>query len=142
MRLPQRNRQRRRAGAAVVELALVVPLVIAIIFGTLEASRAIHVKQVLSDVCRASGRLAVQPKVSIAEVTSCAQKIMTYNSLPAGTVTVAVNGTTVSDLSSAKEGDDIRVTVTVPASSVGYIMPVILPADMLLKSNIVMRRQK
>jgi Flp pilus assembly protein TadG len=143
MRLPQQHGQRHpREAGAVLELAMVAPLLVAFILGTLEGARALHVKQVLSDACRGAGRLAVQPNVSFEEVTGCAENILTYNSIPSGTVTVAVNETNVSDFSSAQEGDAIRVTVTVPASSVGYIMPVFLPADSLLSSTIVMRRQQ
>lgn len=143
MRLLQRyDHGSPRGGGAVMELALVAPLLVGLIFGTLEVSRALHVKQILSDTVRGAGRLAIQPETDIAEVNACAQKILKYNNIHPGTVTVTVNGQKVTNLSTAKEGDEIGVTVALKASSVSYVLPHFLPADSLLRSTIVLRRQK
>lgn len=143
MRFFQRSDQGRpRVGGATVELAFVAPMLVTLILGTIEMSRALHVKQIMSDACRGAGRLAIQPNKTVAEVQACAQKILEYNGIKPEAVTVTINGKTTTDLSAAREGDEIGVTVTLKASSVGFVMPYFLPADAQLTSTIVMRRQK
>ena len=119
---PSRIRRHARPGAALVEFAVVSPVLVLLVMGMIEVSRAIQVKNYLTDASRSAGRVAIQPGNSTSDVTANVNSILTANGLPTAyaTTTVLVNGASV-DVNTAKKYDLISVQVSIPVSRVNWV---------------------
>jgi len=131
-----------RRGAAAVELAVVLSFVlIPAAYGMIELSRAIQVKDQLTDATRSGCRLAIQPGASNSTVTANINAALTAQGFnPANaTVTILVNGQAV-DVSTAQPGDQISVKVSLPAATVGYVLPLFMSSNSVDSETLVMMR--
>ncbi len=110
-----------RTGAATVELALCLPLFLAITPGICEIGQALKVEAILSQAARQGGATAARPGCSNADVTTDVHAVLTANKIPTDsvTITVLVNGQAGSTLT-AKRNDKITVTVAIPMSQVNW----------------------
>ncbi|MEZ5942312.1 MAG: TadE/TadG family type IV pilus assembly protein [Planctomycetaceae bacterium] len=114
------NQTERRTGAAMVETALVLPIMMMVILGIVEFGRAFMVCQLLTNAAREGGRSAVIPGSTSPQVTADIQGLVA-NTVGVDTTEVAVSilvtpyagGNSHSDLSLAQKRDlcDIRVVV-------------------------------
>lgn len=68
MRLRATSRRARPTGAAAVEFAVTLPVIVSLLFGTWEYGRLIQVQQALSNAAREGARQAAIGTKSIAEV--------------------------------------------------------------------------
>lgn len=123
-----------RSGTAAVELAIVAPVLFAIVFGAIDFGRAMMVANLLTTVSREAARLATLPNTTYQSVSDQIDTQLTADSLTKTgvTKTVQVNGSTVTDLSSTKPGDSISVSVTLPFDNVSW-----LPMSWFLKGKTV-----
>lgn len=128
--------RRRRAGAAVVEFALVGPLMILLTMGMIEIGRAVMVKQILVNASREGARLASLPGTSTSDVSSQVSDELSSQTINGATVT-----TTPSDLSSASAGTPVTIKVSVPASSVSWIPNPLFVNNSMLEAETTMRRE-
>src|SRR5262245_65553320 len=93
MRTPARHRRGER-GAALLEVALTLPLLLLVCVGILEFGRAYQTWQVLTNAAREGARIAVLPGMDDSAVTSRVQQYMTAGQLPnAATATIGVDRT-------------------------------------------------
>lgn len=140
----QRRFSPHRSGTAVVEFAIIAPVVVFLFMGMVELTRAVQVKHVLNDCVRSGARMAIQPGYTSAQVTQNAKDILEDNGLPAkdAVVTILVNDKTTSEVMEAVPGDKISVQITIPASQVGWISSTFLSANALHSETIVMMRQR
>lgn len=107
-----RHGLRRQAGSAVVEFALILPLLLLLLFGTVEFSIALYDKGVITNASREAARAGVMykvPQLTVAQITSVAQNyasnyLITFGS-PA-TMTVAVDQS-----SGTATGNPLKVTL-------------------------------
>lgn len=108
-----------RVGAAVVELALVTPLLLILALGTCELGQAYRVDAVLSAATRAGCTTGTRPGCSNVDVISDVQAVLVANGISANlaTVRIQVNGAT-GEVANATLDDKITVTVSVPTSQV------------------------
>lgn len=132
----------RRCGAALVEFALVIPVLVTLILGAMEFSRAIMVKEVLQDAVRKACRLSIQPGKANAAITTEVNNILSDNKIASGnaTLTIMVNGV-VADASTAVRGDQVSVKVSVPVAQVSWTPPLFLTGTTLESETLVMIRQ-
>ena len=109
----QKNQRRRqlkdRRGVEIVELAFALPVMTVIIFGTLELSEVLYLKQSLALASYEAGRLAARPGADAATVEARFQSIMS-----ARRVDNAIFSVTPADLASATVGDTIRIDASAP----------------------------
>lgn len=113
-----RTRKRRR-GAAIVEMALVLPLFIALIFAQIESARLGMVSQLLTTAAREGCRVAVVNGNTNADVTNRVNTVL--NSLA---ITGATMTQTPTDCTTVHAGDSpntITVTLSVPYSRVSWL---------------------
>jgi Flp pilus assembly protein TadG len=126
---------------AVVEFAVVAPFLVLLGAGVIEVTRAVQVKQNLTDAARSGCRLAIQPGSSNATVQSTMTAVLTANGITA-TVTpaITVNGKSV-DVNTAVQGDQISIKLSVPIANVGWIMPYIFSSTTVESETLTMMRQ-
>ena len=116
---PQRRRpNRRRKGAAAVELALSLPFLFALAFGMLEYNNIVRLRSRMVNAAYESARLATRPVTSTSSAAS-ADAVATY--CQTLLTQLGVNGATVtvspSNLSGITPQQTVTVTITAPVSS-------------------------
>lgn len=128
---PTWNARRKRAprrGTATVEFAIIAPILVALMLGMVEVTRAIQVKEILTDTARSGCRLGAMPGTTTQSITSNVSTILSNNGISAtnATITVQVNGSSTADAKTAVRGDKITVMVSVPISSVNWVTPLFI----------------
>ena len=114
MRLTMGKKRRARRGAAAVEFAFAAPILFLFVFAIFEFGRAFMVIDLLADAARVGCREGAVLGKSTSGITSDVQSQLQGEGITGATVTVEVNGV-VADSSTAKSGDAISVSVSVPA---------------------------
>jgi Flp pilus assembly protein TadG len=120
LHIAARHRHRhgyRRKGASTVEFAVVAPFVFAVIFGIMTVGRGLMVTHALDSAASQACRKAVVGSASTSAVTTSVNNSLAAWAIHDQTTTVQVNGTT-NDPSTAVNGDQITVTVSIPMTSV------------------------
>jgi Flp pilus assembly protein TadG len=140
---PRPARARPRRAAAAVELAVVLPVLLILTLGTIEVTRAVQVKNYLTDATRSACRLAIQPGTATAAVKANLKTTLANYGIAdtLTTPTILVNGKNV-DVATAVRDDAITVSVSVKISDVGWISPYLLPSVALESETLVMMRQE
>jgi Flp pilus assembly protein TadG len=111
-RLRNKNRSRPKLGAAAVEFAVVSPILVLLLFGTIEACRIIYLRQTLTIAAYEATRIALVPKSTSGQVIAAANNILTDRGVNDAVVTI-----TPSSFSTAPIQSFIEVRVTAPANS-------------------------
>lgn len=110
------NRSRQQAtrtkGTSTVELAICLPVLMVLVFGALECTTMIFVKQSLHVASYEAARVAVRPSATNADAEKRSNLVIEERDLDDATVTFEPE-----DISAAAVGDKIVVTVSVPAES-------------------------
>lgn len=123
------SRSDRRRGASAVEMALVTPLFLMLMFGITEFGRAMMVSKMVANAAREGARTAVLDGATNAEVTSQVQAYMkSAMGLPASNVSVAISTSPAAGnpdpsnvIANCLPGDLISVQVQVPFNKVAII---------------------
>jgi Flp pilus assembly protein TadG len=125
----------RRRGAASAELALVAPLFLLMICGTLEASRVCSVSEILTNVARDGCRVAV----ANGKTNANAETRMTTLLSNAGITGYSTPVITPSDVTTSKMGDLVTVTVSVQFHHVTWLpISYVMSSSMTLSGTAVM----
>ena len=85
-----RNRRDGERGAALLEMALTLPLMLLVAIGIVEFGRAYQTWQVLTNAAREGARIAVLPGIDDATVTTRVQTYMSDGQLP-NSATATIN---------------------------------------------------
>jgi Flp pilus assembly protein TadG len=118
-----------RAGQAVVEFALILPLFMLLVFGTLEFGRAYYDVHLLTNAARGGARLGSLPGKVESDVQSSVNSFMNSVGLTnARSTTIVVKDKTgtvrAGGLASAQEGDTVAVTVNYSFTVfAGHLLP-------------------
>lgn len=130
---------RRRRGTATVEFAVIAPVLVTLMLGLLEVTRAVQVKNLLSDAARSGCRLAVENGKTTQNVQDNVNAVMTANGFSASdvTTTVLVNGNNV-NANTAKKYDQVTVRVSIPMSKVSWIALTFFSTTSVASDNMVM----
>jgi Flp pilus assembly protein TadG len=108
------RRARNERGAALLEMALTLPLLLLVCVGILEFGRAYQTWQVLTNAAREGARVAVLPGTTQSDVTTRVRQYMSAGQLPnAATATVAIDGAQTVSIG-AGTASASQVTVTYP----------------------------
>lgn len=118
MRLDARRGRRRggRSGAALVEMAVVFPLLLMMILGMVEMARLGMVAQLLSTAAREGCRVAVIQGKTQADVQARINSVLAGSKINVGTVTPAP-----SNWATAPAGTAVTVSLSVPYGSVTWL---------------------
>lgn len=123
----RKHRQHRRRGAAMVEMAVCLPIFLLMILGIIEFGRGLMVSQMLTSASREGCRAAIIDGASETDVTQQMKDLVTAtvgcNASDVNVdivVTSVTTGNVLSGLSSAERRDLIEVDITVPFDAISY----------------------
>lgn len=102
----------RRQGAATVELSICLPLFITILFGSIEASNLIYLRESLCLASYEAARQAVTLDATKQEIETRAKQLLSSRGISNPTIIFSP-----SDITTASGGEPVTVTVSVPTSS-------------------------
>lgn len=137
MKLPRRpawSRRDRRRGAAVVEFAVVAPLLLTIVFGIIEYGYVFMVQQTLTNAAREGCRIAVLQTTDVpyTEVTNRVEDIMSTTGLSSYSVI----------MTHATEGEPTEsITVSIPYADVSLLGNFFGPRQGNLTGRCSMRKE-
>jgi len=103
------NRNRKRRGAAVVEFAVCLPIIILIVFGSIEASSLLFLRQALVQASYEGVKTAVKREGTAELGIAAATDVCNGRSLENFTIELEP-----SDLSSVERGQPVTITVSAP----------------------------
>jgi Flp pilus assembly protein TadG len=129
-----------RHGAAVVEFAVVAPLLFALALGIIEFGRAMMVLELLNNAARAGCRAGVLNGSSNTDVNSAITTALTGSGVNSPSTTIDVNGSQA-DVSTSQTGDTISVTVSVGADAVTWLPVPQFLGGKTLTGIVAMRRE-
>lgn len=101
-----------RAGAAIVELAVVLPVLLLMLIGTIEACAAIHLQQLLDITAYEAARTSLLPKNTTLAVQTAANKFLASRNTKNANVSISP-----ANFESATIGTTITITVSAPTQS-------------------------
>lgn len=102
----QRNRQR-RTGVATVEFAVIIPVFLLILMGTIETCTMIFLQQSLEIAAYEGARTSIVPETDLLDVKGAANNLLTARKIRGATVTIVP-----ADFQSVPYGSFIRVEVS------------------------------
>lgn len=145
-----RRRQRVRRGVAAVEAAVILPLVVLIVFGSIELGWYLRSAQALQEAARRGARAAVDLDNSNAEVQAeVLQSLDETTDVDPTAVTVRLsrvdaNGNEIYQIQSLDQNEQglaVRVTVSVDYSELGFMVNILGLRGRRLECHSTMRRR-
>ena len=127
-----------RRGTAVVELAICLPVLTLVIFGSIEACNVIFLKQTLIEAGYEGALVGSQTRATEAEIVQRVQNVLTARNIVGANVSVDGNGTNFNAL---RPGD--LFTVHVDATVAGNIhVPIRFATFNSVESDVVGHKQE
>lgn len=124
-----------RAGTAMVEMAVCLPLLMMISFGAIETANAIFLKQAIAQVAYEGARAASLPDSAEADILQRCNEIISARRINGATVSVSPRNVSAA----TAKGTQITVTVTAPANA-NAISPVWFFKNSNMTKQVVMIR--
>jgi hypothetical protein len=114
-----------------------------LIYGMVELSRGMMVKEVLSNAARKGCNTGIKPGKTDTDIKSDVNNILTDNGITASaaTITILVRGTAYNSANPPQFGDSISVQVSIPASATSWGTSIILQGQTIESETVVMMRQ-
>jgi len=125
-------------GNAVLEMALVLPVLLLLAFGTVEFGYYFYVRSNLQGAAREGARAAIVASATNADVTSAVAAAMNACGLQNSGYSVSLNPP---DVGSAAAGTAITVTVECTWGAVGIRPLQLISAGKILRGTAVMRKE-
>lgn len=130
--------KRNRRGAALVEMAVCLPVLVMIVLGIIEFGRGMMVSELIYDGARVGARQAILASSTNDSVTQSVNTFLqaTTVNAQAATITIAItpaagNPDPANQIASAHTGDVCTVQVQIPYDQVSYIPGTYLTGKML-----------
>jgi Flp pilus assembly protein TadG len=130
--------RKNRRGATVVEFAVVAPVLVLLIFGTIEFGRMVMVQQVLTNAAREGARIGILDDATVSGVQTTVNTYLTGAAVNSAHATVTV---TPNPLSGAGYGDAVTVTVSIPFNKVSWLPTPMFLSSATLSASAAMRRE-
>ena len=125
MRCRRPRLEKRTRGAAAVEFALVLPMLIAMLLGVWDFGRLVAANQILTNAAREGGRQASTGNVSTAAVQQTVVNALNRGGVSTANLTFSLVNTTNSsrsDPTTATQLDQFQLVVTLPSNNVRMIV--------------------
>lgn len=104
--------QRERRASATVELAVCLPVIVLLVFGGVEASHMIFLRQTMTQAAYAGARIAARNDSTNADVESVAQSVLTLRNIQGASISVSPEAT-----EERARGENLTVTVSAPCNA-------------------------
>jgi Flp pilus assembly protein TadG len=127
-----------RRGNAVIEAALVLPILLYLAFGTVEFGYFFYVKNNLQGAAREGVRAAIPPGATNTDVNTAISSQMTAAGLQASGYTVT---TTPANISGLSPGSNVTVNVQCTWGTVGLRPLQLISSGKIVKGQAVMRKE-
>lgn len=124
-----------RCGAAAVEFALTLPLLLTIVLGTMETCSMLHLKQTLHIAAYEAARVSLVPKTTAAQVSYAGQAILTDRKVKGSSISISPSSFSTAPISSY-----ITVTVTAPSNS-NFGVPLLFFKDKTITGTCSMMKE-
>jgi Flp pilus assembly protein TadG len=115
-RNPRINRRSRRSGAAVVEFAVCLPVILLIVLGSIEAASMLFLRQALVQSAYEGVKIAARNNGDNARATAAVENVAAGRRLKNMSVTFFPE-----NVAAAAQGEMIRVTVSAPGDANSFI---------------------
>lgn len=129
-----RSRAALRRATATVELAIALPVLVTLIFGALEAAKAIHLQQTATIVAYETAQSCTSSGGTSAAAITQGNSLLTSRSIVGGTVTVSPAVTV-----NTEAGTNITVTASIPVNQNSYAFGYIF-SGRTLRATVVMQK--
>jgi Flp pilus assembly protein TadG len=129
-------RSRNRKGAAVVEFAVLAPVLIALLLGIIECGRMIMVQQSLATAAPEGARQAIVEGTSVDTAKSTVDSFLNGVGVKGASITIVPGNT-----GSVAHGQPIIVSVSIPFSKVSWLKSPFFLKNTTLHSQATMRRE-
>jgi Flp pilus assembly protein TadG len=129
--------RRRRRGAALVEFAIVAPLLFLLILAMVEFGRAVMVEQVLTNAAREGARRGILEQSTAAEVQTTVSDYLRNSSIPGASVSVSP-----SSFAHVGFGDPVTVTCSVTYGQIAWLPAPWFLGGVQLNGQSVMRAER
>lgn len=146
-RKSRRGERAGRRGASAVEMAIILPLLLLMIFGMIELGRAIMVHQILVNAAREATRRAVVPGATDAQVHSRISNYMSSAGISGYTVSLTIDGTastlsgSSSSITNAPSKSAIGIEISVPNSEVSWGVMNLIASNRNFAAGVQMRKE-
>lgn len=110
--VPRTLRYRSKQGAATAELALCLPVILLVAFGSVEGASMIFLKQMLVQSAYEGAKVAIQSSATNAEIETASRTVLVGRTLENMRVE-----TNPANIESARRGDLIIIQVSAPSDS-------------------------
>jgi Flp pilus assembly protein TadG len=131
----KRHKAKARRGVAVVELAIMLPVFVLILFATIEACTMIFLQQSLKIAAHEGVRAAVVPGSTATNVNNTTLTFLTQRNVNTATITI-----TPSNYTSQPYGTILQVQVSAPCSA-NCIFPPLFYAGMTVTGTSIMMKE-
>jgi len=132
---------RNQRGAALVEVAITIPILLALLLGIAEFARAWHIQQVITNAAREGARVAILPSSGSGPNAAISNAVDTR--LAGGNVVGAT--TVVVNTAATGQPDSVTVSYVYTYEIFGKAMSLLsggaVPASVTLQSTSVMRNE-
>jgi Flp pilus assembly protein TadG len=129
---------RGKRGAALIEMAVVAPLMFLLVLGVIEYGWMLLKCQQLSNAARVGARTGARYGASSADITAAVSSVMTTMGLSSSGYTLT---TTPSDPASLGAGGLLTVQVSVNYANIDAIGIVLIPTPTTIRGRVVMARE-
>jgi len=125
-----------RTAAAMIEFALVAPLMILFTLGIIEMGRMTMVKQVLTNISREGARMATLPEATSESVQSQVQQLLAGSYINGASITLSP-----SSISTAPSGSLVTVSIAIAAEEISWLNTPLFMGGKSLTASTSMRRE-
>jgi len=125
---------RARCGTAALEMAVSLPLLITLVFGSMEMANAVFLRQSINMAAYEAAKVITRPGSNEALARTRCQEVLTVRKV--GTYTLTFSPTVTA---TTAKGTQIRVTLSAPATNLSY-GPVQFMTGKTITSNVFMVR--
>ena len=125
----------RRRGAAMVEFAVTLPVLVLVVMGTIECCAMIFMKQTLHIAAYEAARVALVPKTTTAQVNYSANTILANRRVRDATISISP-----SSFGTAPVSTYIEVTVSAPSNS-NFAIPCLFFHGRVLSGSCAMMKE-
>jgi len=108
--------QTARRGIAAVEFAVILPVLVLVVIGSIEACTMVFLKESLTVAAYEGSRVSLLPAATEAEVIARCQEVLTERNVQGGSVQV-----NPSAIAATPTGDPIQVLVSAPCEPNGVV---------------------